>query len=148
MNDTAQRLQDNALDHFAKGQAAYMAPDHLAWRARAGLRAGQWSVVREAIAAMPAEQQQEPAWVYWRARSLEALPELDPIAAKAQALALYESLASPRSFYGQLALEALGRRVAAPAPPPPPVGRRTPGRSLARWASTRTASTAAARPTT
>lgn len=115
----AQRLQDNALEHFAKGQAAYMAPDHLAWRARAGLRAGQWSVVREAIAAMPAEQQQEPAWVYWRARSLEALPELDPIAAKAQALALYESLASPRSFYGQLALEALGRRVTAPAPPPP-----------------------------
>jgi soluble lytic murein transglycosylase len=93
--------------------------DHLAWKARAGLRAGAWGHVRDAIAAMGEAQRSEPVWVYWRARALQALKEPDAIAATAQARTLYESIASPRGFYEQLALEELGRSVTVPPPPVP-----------------------------
>ena len=115
----AQKLQDNALTYFANGQDRFMHSDHLAWKARAGLRAGAWGHVRDAIAAMAEAQRNEPVWVYWRARALLALKEPDPVAAVAQARALYESIASPKGFYEQLAMEELGRAVAAPPLPAP-----------------------------
>ena len=115
----AQKLQDNALVYFANGQDRLMHSDHLAWKARAGLRAGAWGHVRDAIAAMGEPQRSEPVWVYWRARTLQALKEPDAIAATAQARTLYESIASPRGFYEQLALEELGRAITVPPPPAP-----------------------------
>ena len=116
----AQKLQENALAHFANGQDHHMHADHLAWKARAGLRAGAWGHVLDAVAAMPDSQQKLPVWAYWRARALLALKQPDPVGALAQARALYESIASPDEFYGQLALEALGRPVTAPPAPPAP----------------------------
>ncbi len=116
----AQKLQDNALAYFANGQDRFMHSDHLAWKARAGLRAGAWGHVRDAITAMGETQRNEPVWVYWEARSRLALKQPDPLAAAAQARALYESIASPRGFYEQLALEELGRPITLPAEPPPP----------------------------
>jgi len=116
----AQRLQDNALTYFANGQDRFMDGDHLAWKARAGLRAGAWAHVLEAIAAMPETQRPEPAWVYWRARAQLALRQPDAIAATAQARALYESIAAPSGFYEQLAMEELGRPLRPPAAPPAP----------------------------
>jgi len=116
----AQKLQDNALAYFANGQDHHMHADHLAWKARAGLRAGAWGHVLEAVAAMPEAQQQQPVWVYWRARAQLALRQPDATAAVAQARALYESVARPDDFYGQLALEALGRPVAPPPAPAAP----------------------------
>ena len=115
----AQKLQDNALTYFANGQDRFMHADHLAWKARAGLRAGAWGHVRDAIAAMDEAQRNEPVWIYWRARAQLALKVPDPIAALAQARALYESIASPRGFYEQLAMEELGRAVSTPPAPPP-----------------------------
>jgi len=116
----AQKLQDDALVFFANGQDGFMHGDHLAWKARAALRAGAWGHVRDAIGAMGEAQQREPVWVYWRARALQALKSPDASAATAQALALYESIASASGFYEQLALEELGRRVTVPAAPEPP----------------------------
>lgn len=121
----AQKLQDDALSLFAHGQDRFMHADHLAWKARAALRAGRWDAVREAIAAMPEALQREPVWVYWRARALQALPGQDAIATTAQARSLFESIASPRGFYEQLALEELGRRITVPVPPPPPTPQET-----------------------
>lgn len=115
----AQKLQDNALVYFANGQDRFMHSDHLAWKVRAGLRAGAWGHVREAIGAMGEAQRAEPAWVYWQARALLALKQPDAATAMAQARALYESIASPRGFYEQLALEELGRAITVPPPPPP-----------------------------
>ena len=112
----AQKLQTNALDYFAKGDSRHMHDDHLAWMARAALRAGRWDTVREAIGAMSDTQQREATWVYWQARALQA--RQDP-ASSARARQLLESIASPHGFYEQLALEDLGRRVAPlqlPAP--------------------------------
>jgi len=50
---SAQKLSDEAPATFAKGQLAQMHEDHLVWAARAALRAGRWSQVADAIAAMP-----------------------------------------------------------------------------------------------
>jgi soluble lytic murein transglycosylase len=113
----AQKLQTNALDHFAKGDSRHMHDDHLAWMARAALRAGRWDTVREAIDAMSDNQQREVTWVYWQARALQA--RQDP-ASTARARQLLESVASPHGFYEQLALEDLGRRV-PPLPLPAPL---------------------------
>ena len=112
----AKALDPEALDLFAKGQDRFMSPEHLAWKARAGMRAGQWHAVLDAIAAMSPEQRSDPTWIYWRARGLQALRLPD---AAMQSQVLYASIASPNGFYGQLALEELGRPVGLPALPPP-----------------------------
>jgi soluble lytic murein transglycosylase len=112
----ARRLSDDAIPLFAKGQDKFMHEDHLAWKARAALRANDWSQVRDTIAAMGEAQRQDPTWIYWRARALMALKSPD---AAAQAAALYQSIASAKGFYEQLALEELGRQVTAPARPEP-----------------------------
>jgi soluble lytic murein transglycosylase len=48
----AKRLQPDALAHFVNGQDQHLHDEHLAWMARAGLRAGAWGHVRDAIGAM------------------------------------------------------------------------------------------------
>lgn len=112
-------LQDQALAAFANGQDRHMHADHLAWKARAGLRAGAWGHVRDAIAAMGEAQRQDPVWVYWRARATQALKEPDVLTAQIVASGLYRSIASGTGFYEQLAQEELGRPVTAPPIPAP-----------------------------
>ena len=112
----ARSLQNDALALFANGQDRYMSDDHLAWKARAGLRAGNWNAVRDAIAAMGVARRSEPVWIYWSARALQALKLPD---ADNQARALYASIASPRGFYEQLALEELGQAITVPPMPAP-----------------------------
>jgi soluble lytic murein transglycosylase len=116
---SAQKLQPDALAWFANGSDRFMHDDHLAWKARAGMRAGAWGHVRDAVAAMSEAQKNEPAWVYWKARAVQALKLPDPATATAEANALLESIASSRDFYEQLALEALGRPITQPPAPPP-----------------------------
>ena len=116
---SAQKLQPEALGYFAKGEDRYMDDDHLAWKARAGMRAGAWMAVRDAVAAMSEAQQREPIWVYWKARAVQALKQPDLSTATAEARALYESIASSRDFYEQLATEELGRRIEVPPAPAP-----------------------------
>ncbi len=138
----ALRLADNAADHFAKvGKDSDLSDELLAWKVRAALRAGRWKQVLEAINAMSDEARQDSAWVYWKARALlagvsngqrlsllnavvpgAAVPAAWPIERDtvAEARRLLESIASPRGFYEQLALEELGQRITVPAKPPAP----------------------------
>ena len=115
----AQKLQPEALTYFAQGQERVMDDDHLAWKARAGLRAGDWAAVRDAIANMSEDQAREATWVYWRARSIQELSEPDAMQAALKARELFDSIASPNGFYEQLALEELGHRIATPPAPAP-----------------------------
>ena len=124
-----------------------LSDDMLAWKARAALRAGSqpnWPLVLTAIQAMEAGVRNEPVWVYWRARAMlaTALPEsasgntrspartgmsaaslptdmATPSVATplGEALAALQSIASPRGFYEQLALEELGQKIVLPARP-------------------------------
>lgn len=111
----AQRLSNDAPTYFAKAQVQHLHEDHLAWMARAALRTGRWTQVTEAIAAMPDTMRQDPTWVYWRARALMIQAQTE--SGRAESLRLLESIASPRGFYEQLALEELGQRITTPPRP-------------------------------
>ena len=112
----AQRLSSEALAYFEHADNKHLHDDHLTWKARAALRAGRWQLVQDAIAAMGEAQRKDPTWVYWSARALTKLSSTE--AARAQATALLQSIASVKGFYEQLALEELGQRItAAPRPP-------------------------------
>jgi soluble lytic murein transglycosylase len=100
--------------------------DMLAWKARASLRsdgATRWPQVQQAIVAMSTADQRDPSWVYWRARAIDALAAdpavTDGEARRAQAQALLASIAGQLHFYGALAAEDLGRRIALPPRPVP-----------------------------
>ena len=78
-----------------------LSADQRAWRVRAALRAGAWADVKAAIDALPADEQQDAAWQYWRARALAAQNAND------EARTIYTALASNITYYGLLAAEAL-----------------------------------------
>ena len=86
-----------------------------AWIARAALRAGAWSEVLRAINAMSPVASAaltgvaDPAWKYWKARSLAELSD------KTGAQAIYADLAKEFSFYGLLAAEEISAPLPAPA---------------------------------
>ena len=113
----AMKLSNDAVGYFAQGELSQMHEDHLAWAARAALRAGQWKMVHDAISLMPATLAAEPVWVYWHARAQLALAASE--SARAEALNLLQSIAGVRGFYEQLALDELGQRVSVPARPAP-----------------------------
>lgn len=99
--------------------------DMLPWKVRSGLRAnngaGRWQQVMQAINAMSAQEQRDPAWVYWKARALLALSRdsQDGEALKQQANELLTPLARQVNFYGKLAAEELGQPFVLPPKPAP-----------------------------
>ncbi len=101
----ARQLHPRANDWYREAVGAPLNDAQHAWRVRAALRAGAWSDVDAAIAAMPESQAQEPAWRYWKARALVAKGRAS------EAKAIYEGLAGEFHFYGLLAAEALGQRI-------------------------------------
>jgi soluble lytic murein transglycosylase len=117
----AQRLGNDALDHYAKvSRDGDLTDEMLAWKVRAALRAirgPQWPIVLQGINAMTEDTRRDPAWVYWKARALLAGSPSESRRAEAQRL--LESIASPRGFYEQLALEELGQKITVPARPGP-----------------------------
>ncbi len=135
----ASRLTDGAINYFSHAQDQHLSAEHLAWKVRAGLRAGNWPEVLSAINAMPEPMRQDSTWVYWRARAI--LAQQPAVAQKGQAKGLaaaqslmneaqaaspapqadattarqlLESIASNKGFYEQLALEELGRPITVP----------------------------------
>ena len=115
--NAAMRQSDKALVFFLNGQDKLMQADHLAWKVRAALRAGQWAQVATATAAMTESQRQEAAWVYWRARAQLALAKTP--ADRTEAQALLQSVAGVQGFYELLAQEELGLAIVPPPPPEP-----------------------------
>jgi soluble lytic murein transglycosylase len=117
----AQRLQPDAHAHFAKvTRDNHLNDDLLGWKVRAALRAGrtpEWRTVLGAVNAMSEEGRQDPTWVYWKARALMAGNASE--GQRAEALKMFGSIASPRGFYEQLALEELGQKIVAPVKPAP-----------------------------
>ena len=120
---SAMRLDDDALEHFAKVRNDRdLNDDMLGWKVRAALRAGttpRWSVVESSIGHMSEQARRDPTWVYWLARSLQARRPGTP-ALTQEATQLLMSMAGPRGFYEQLALEALGQAVTLPEKPAAP----------------------------
>jgi soluble lytic murein transglycosylase len=77
----------------------------LEWRLRVALMIGNWTAVLASIEGMPAEEQLEGRWRYWRARALAALgrPEAGPA---------FDRLAGDPDYYGFLAALRTGQPLA------------------------------------
>lgn len=108
-------LSPDAFSYWQRANGVPLTNEQLQWKTRIALRRGDWKTVRATIEAMPQALRSESAWVYWLARA-------DKHDGRSQeANAGFERIASQHHFYGQLALDDLGRQVVAP-PPVRPVG--------------------------
>ena len=134
----AQKLSVDAPDYFqraamlsatagkdsaAQARDTDWTDDTLAWKLRAALRAnngaGRWQQVMQAVNAMSLAEQADPAWVYWKARGLQAMARdsQDGPGLGEQSRALMGSVAGQLNFYGKLAAEHLGQRLVMPPKP-------------------------------
>lgn len=139
----AQKLQPDALGYYARvTRDTDLTDEMLAWKARAALRAGSapdWKALQAAIGAMTPQAQADTTWVYWQARALLAT---GGDAERAEGRRLMATIASPRGFYEQLALEELGQKISLPARPAPltaeerEAARQNPGLQRALYAIT------------
>ncbi len=116
-SQAAKKLSPDALGYFQHAKAANMSDEHLAWRARAALRAGQWPEALATIEAMNPDDAGDPTWVYWRARALQ--PSAKTEAEQLQVRQLLQSIAGVRGFYEMLAQEELGLPLTPPPEPAP-----------------------------
>ncbi|MGQ0751866.1 MAG: transglycosylase SLT domain-containing protein [Betaproteobacteria bacterium] len=103
----AMRHDPSALSWFER--AGDLSDLQLAWKARAALRARDWATLLAAIDAMTEREKSDSGWRYWRARALAVLGQPE------EAETIFRSLSPEFSFYGQLATEELGQRIANPA---------------------------------
>ncbi len=114
-------LGSDPLVYFNKVSAdSDLTDEMLGWKTRAALRAGnqpRWALVLSSINAMSSEARQDPTWIYWKARALLGASSTPTAPQRAEALALFQSIASVRGFYEQLALEELGQLITVPARP-------------------------------
>jgi soluble lytic murein transglycosylase len=121
----ALKLAPEALDWYRRGGEfvgigpdAVRADEVLEWQVRAALRGDRngpdWHMVRASIERMPAALAREPAWVYWRARALQAEDRT------AEAAQLLQTIAGRFDFYGKLAAEELGEPIVVPPRAPEP----------------------------
>lgn len=111
----ALNLDSRADDWYHEAGHIRMTEYNAGWKVRAALRQPKidWKWVIESIDQMPQAQQQDPSWIYWKARGMAATGRRD------QANAAYASIADRFDFYGQLSAEELGRRITVPPRPVP-----------------------------
>lgn len=106
----ARRNLPEASQWIGRGHLQDLSSDDRAWTIRAALRSGDWKTVEQRINALPADEQQDSAWRYWKARALLAQNKA------ATANALWTELSQEIDFYGLLAREELGSILSAPVP--------------------------------
>lgn len=108
----ALRHDSRALDWFfdaSKTNASFSLTDtQLAWKTRAALRDGNWTLVLQTIESMSASAQQADTWRYWKARALKANAKI------LEANTILASLSAEHDFYGQLAKEEMGTILSVP----------------------------------
>ena len=110
----AKKLDPNADDAYRfqqeLGYNELLSVESQEWKVRAGLRAKDWVLVKNAVESMnPVVRSKDPAWTYWYGRALKA--EGQDVKAKES----FELIDEQYNFYGQLAREELGKSNHAPA---------------------------------
>ncbi|MEP6898824.1 MAG: transglycosylase SLT domain-containing protein [Rhodanobacter sp.] len=99
-------FDDDALARLIALPAAAQSDASREWRVRVALATQEWPAVLAAIQAMPADQQRDGEWRYFRSRALAALGRNDE--AKQQ----LSELAGEATFFGFLAADQLGQPYA------------------------------------
>jgi len=99
--EAARNLDGRALQWYKAAADTPLDEKQSAWRVRAALRAQDWPEVLASVNAMNQQQRQESAWLYWKARALQALGRT------VEAREIFAPLSGEYSFYGQLAGEEL-----------------------------------------
>ncbi|TCS37763.1 soluble lytic murein transglycosylase [Paucimonas lemoignei] len=102
------KLEPEAASYWSKAQGAPLSQEGQQWKVRIALRNEDWKAVKANIDQMPAALRNDPAWVYWRGRALQAEGKRE------EARELYRSIADQFHFYGQLATEELGQKISIP----------------------------------
>lgn len=90
----ALRREDRTLEYFSD------IPNE-PWRVRAALWQQDWPAVHEAVLSLNLNEQQQPRWQYWLARSQAELGQQE------EAINTYQALISKRDFYGFLSADRL-----------------------------------------
>jgi soluble lytic murein transglycosylase len=108
------KLPPQLADYWRKTDKAPLSLDAHQWKVRSALRAGDWEMVQAGIEAMPPSLRSDTTWIYWLGRSLKARGKPE------EAHKLFESIKDQANFYGQLATEELGQRIAIPPRATPP----------------------------
>ena len=106
----ARRLVPEASQWYRLADETMLNDEQLAWKARAGLRAGDWLTVRDAVDRMSVSARQDPAWTYWYGRALGKQGRDDG------ARAYFLRISGQPNFYGLLAAEELGAMAGVPEP--------------------------------
>ncbi|HWU99043.1 MAG TPA: transglycosylase SLT domain-containing protein [Oxalicibacterium sp.] len=104
----SKKLMPEADDYWHKAGNAPLSLEAHEWKVRIALRAGDWKLVKKGIEAMPPSLRSDPTWTYWMARAFREEGQ------KEKADVLLQSIAAQTGFYGQLALEDLGRSITIP----------------------------------
>jgi soluble lytic murein transglycosylase len=99
-------FDDGALARLIALPVAAQSEGTREWRVRVALARQDWNAVLAGIEAMPAEQQQDGEWRYFRARALAALGRDD------EARRLFEAQAGHATFFGFLSADRLERPYA------------------------------------
>ncbi|WP_426701200.1 transglycosylase SLT domain-containing protein [Rhodanobacter sp. Col0626] len=99
-------FDDNALARLAALPAAAQTDATREWRVRVALARQNWTAVLAGIAAMPADQQQDGEWQYFRGRALAALGHTD------DAQRQFDAQADKPTFFGFLAADKLNQPYA------------------------------------
>jgi soluble lytic murein transglycosylase len=81
------------------------------WAVRTALRQQNWPEVLHMVDSLPAGEQLQPRWRYWRARALEQTGW------EGEARAIYADLAREGLYFGMLAADRLGVEYAMPHAP-------------------------------
>jgi soluble lytic murein transglycosylase len=98
-------LDKNALSFFEKSEDYPWTEKDCEWHFRSALRAQSWPVIVMAINAMPAAQQQEKTYQYWKARALEILKKPQ------EANKIFADLSLDDDYYGLLSRDRLGALI-------------------------------------
>lgn len=102
------KLAPDAATWWGRAQGAPLSQEGQQWKVRIALRNEDWKAVKTGIEAMPAALRNDPTWVYWRGRALQAGGKDE------DARQLYRAIADQFHFYGQLATEELEQKISIP----------------------------------
>lgn len=99
----AWRHMPEAADWFKQVSASVFNQEAREWRIRTAIRAENWPAAIKYLNGLPKNERQSEEWLYWRARSLDAMNK------STAAKFVYGKLADNTSYYGFQSAEKLGR---------------------------------------